>query len=127
MSIKLHFSSSLFFGYYLLLKCHSEAKSYIPQRMCFKPYLKILVELFTDNFNCCNKPCIVEFSSIFFSTFLSVALSARVSVCSTPIDYFYFIFYYFFYSLILSAIFFSNVFYFNTTRYWFDVTTCELE
>ncbi len=83
------------------------------------------MELFTDNLNCCNKPCIVEPSSIFFSTFLLVALSARVSVCSTPVDFFFFSF--FFYSLILSAIFFSNVFYFNITRYQFDVTTCELE
>jgi hypothetical protein len=61
-----------------------------------------------------------------FSTFLWVVFSIGVSVCLTPFDIFSYLSLVF-YSLILSAIFFSNAFCFNTTRYWFDVTTCESE
>ncbi len=91
-----------------------------------KPCLEIVVESFTNNLKCCNKQCSVDPSSIIFfnipsNCFLWWGKCLFNLSWSLLLSLFYFLLHDFI------SNFFLQCFYLNITKYWFDVTTCELK
>jgi hypothetical protein len=97
-----------------------------PKKWALNLALKLLWNHSLTTLSVVTNNAMLTLALLSFSTFLQIVSFDGVNVCSTCLDPFSFLYFIFLLHDFISN-FFLQCFYLNITKYWFDVTTCELK